>query len=178
GKKMVALITDMDQPLGRYVGNALEVVECIEIMRGHGADDLRELCLELAAWMFFLGGRSKDVAAGRVLSAELITSGAALARFRDMVKAQGGDERVIDDPKRLPQAAHKIDVYAPRDGYVTSIMNEKLGTATVVLGGGREKKEDSVDPAVGLVVHKKLGDRVNRDEPLLTIHYNADARLR
>jgi len=177
GKRMAALITDMNQPLGNLVGNALEVVECVDILRGGGPADLRELCLELAAWMFYLGERIPSVAEGRKLGAELIASGAALEKFRAMVRTQGGDERVVDEPARLPAAKNKVDVTAARDGYVAAIMCEKVGTASVVLGGGREKKEDTVDPAVGLVVHKKLGDRVSRGEPLVTVHYNAAARL-
>jgi pyrimidine-nucleoside phosphorylase len=177
GKKMVALITGMDQPLGHYVGNALEVVECIAVLNGHGPSDLRDLCLDTAAWMFYLGDRTKSVDEGRKLSAELIASGAAMKKFREMVRGQGGDERVIDDPKRLPRARNTVAASSPADGYVGSIMCERLGTASVVLGGGREKKEDSVDPAVGLIVHKKIGDQVSRGEALCTIHYNSERRL-
>ncbi len=178
GKKMVALITDMDQPLGICVGNALEVMECIDILNGKGESDLRNLCLELAAWMFYLGGRSQSVADGRTLAQELITSGQAMQKFRAMVRAQGGDEGIVDDLGRLPRAHSKVEVVARESGYVASIMCEQLGTATVVLGGGREKKEDAVDPAVGLVVHRKPGNHVNAGEPLVTIHYNAATRLR
>jgi pyrimidine-nucleoside phosphorylase len=178
GKRMVALITDMEQPLGNLVGNALEVVECIDVLNGKGPADLRDLCLELAAWMFFFGDKSKSVIEGRELSQELIANGKAMEKFREMVRVQGGDERIIDDVQRLPQAKNKVDVKAPSAGFVASIMCEKLGTASVVLGGGREKKEDAVDPAVGLVVHKKLGDHVNAGDPLVTIHYNADTRFR
>jgi len=175
GKKMAALITDMDQPLGRYVGNALEVVEVLEILRGGGPDDLRQLCLELAAWMFLLGGRVKSIGEGRTLSEDLIRSGAALARFRKMVELQGGDTRVVDDPKMLPRAKHTMDVPSPHSGYVTAIQCEQAGTACVILGGGRERKEDSVDPAVGFVLHKKVGDSVSKGEALCTIHYNSEA---
>jgi thymidine phosphorylase len=177
GKRMVALITDMEQPLGNLVGNAFEVVECIDILNGKGPADLRELCLELAAWMFFFGDKTRSVADGRKLSEELIANGKAMQKFREMIRVQGGDERVVDDVKRLPQPKNKVDVSAKAAGYVTSIMCEKIGTACVVIGGGREKKEDSVDPAVGLVVHKKLGDAVSSGEPLVTIHYNSDSRL-
>src|SRR5207248_573936 len=104
GKGMVALITDMDQPLGNMVGNALEVVECVEVMRGAGPADLRELCIELAAWMLVIGERIPDVAAGRQLAEEMISSGKALETFREMVRAQGGDERAVDDCARLPKA--------------------------------------------------------------------------
>src|SRR6202795_2892990 len=121
GKKVVALITDMEQPLGRKVGNALEVEECIEIMDGKGPNDLRELCLELSAWMFVLGNRSKSVAAGRALAAEMIASGRARDTFREVIHLQGGDPRVIEDPSRLPHAKHTARVDARRTGYVTAI---------------------------------------------------------
>jgi pyrimidine-nucleoside phosphorylase len=175
GKRMAALITDMNQPLGRYVGNALEVVEVIEVLRGEGPDDLRNLCHELAAWMFLLGDRVRTINEGRKLSERLVQSGDALNKFREMVKLQGGDPVAIDDPSRLPQAKHNLDVLSPRTGYVQSIQCERAGTACVILGGGRERKEDSVDPAVGFVLHKKVGDAVTAAEPLCTIHYNSDA---
>lgn len=177
GKQVVALITDMDQPLGNMIGNALEVVECIEILRGRGPEDLRELCLELAGWMLHLGGVSKTVAQGKQESAKLIASGRALDRFRQMVELQGGDPHVIDDYKRLPKAEHTLWVTSKTDGYIISIKCEQIGTACVILGGGRERKEDSVDPAVGIVLHKKIGDRVSSNEPLATIYYNSESRV-
>ncbi len=176
GKQMAALITDMNQPLGRMVGNALEVQECIEVLHGGGPADLRELCLELAAWMLFLGGASKTVADGKKLSAEIIASGKAFDRFRQMVELHGGDVSTIDDPTRLPSVDHRVEVASPQTGYVTSIACEQVGTACVILGGGREKKEDSVDPAVGIVVHKKIGDKVSAGESLCTIHCHSDAQ--
>jgi pyrimidine-nucleoside phosphorylase len=176
GKQMVALITDMNQPLGRMVGNALEVQECIEVLHGGGPADLRDLCLELAAWMFYFGGASKTVARGRQLSEQIIASGQAFERFRQMVELQGGDISTIDDPARLPSADHCVDVPSPRSGYVTAIACEHVGTACVILGGGRERKEDSVDPAVGIVVHKKIGDQVSIGEALCTIHCHSDAQ--
>jgi len=176
GKKMAALITDMDQPLGRYVGNALEVVEVLEVLRGGGPKDLCELCLNLAAWMFYLGDCCATVEEGKQMSRQLIASGAALDKFREMVELQGGDARVVDDPKRLPQARHTLELVSARGGYVTAIQCEQAGTACVILGGGRERKEDSVDPAVGFVVHKKVGDSVSAGEALGTVHYNSEAR--
>ncbi len=176
GKQVVALITDMDQPLGNMIGNGLEVVEVVEVLRGGGPDDLRELCLELAGWMLCLGGVAKTVAEGKQQSARLISSGQALGKFRQMVEMQGGDPRVIDDVKRLPQAQSTVQVASPKPGYVGSLQCEQIGTACVILGGGRERKEDSVDPAVGIVLHKKVGDRVAVGEPLATIYYNAEAR--
>jgi len=176
GKQVVALITDMDQPLGNMIGNALEVVEVVEVLRGQGPDDLRELCLELAGWMLHLGGVAKTVADGKQQSANLISSGKALEKFRQMIALQGGDPRVIDDAKRLPQARHSTYVKSARAGYLASMQCEQIGTACVILGGGRERKEDSVDSAVGIVLHKKVGDRVAAGEPLATIHYNAEGR--
>jgi pyrimidine-nucleoside phosphorylase len=176
GKQMVALITDMNQPLGRMVGNALEVQECIEILHGGGPADLRDLCLELAAWMFFLGGASKTIVQAKQLAEQIIASGKAFDRFRQMVELQGGDLSVIDDPARLPSTEHSVEVRSSQTGYVTAIACEQVGTACVILGGGRERKEDSVDPAVGIVVHKKIGDRVSIGESLCTIQCHSDAQ--
>jgi pyrimidine-nucleoside phosphorylase len=177
GKKVVALVTDMEQPLGRKVGNALEIEECIEILDGKGPDDLREICIELSAWMFLLGERSKTVAEGRELAAEMIASRRARDTFREIIRRQGGDPRVVEDTARLPRARHEARVTAPRAGFVTGIRCEQVGVASMILGGGREKKEDSVDPAVGLVLEKKVGDTVAAGETLCTVHYNLDSRL-
>ena len=176
GKSMVALITNMDQPLGLKVGNALEVVECVEVLRGQGPADLRELCLELAAWMFYLGGAASTVAQGKLDAASLLDSGAALARFRQMVALHGGHVATVDDPSLLPRARHTRVVSSSKSGYVTAMNCEAVGTACVVLGGGREKKEDSVDPSVGIVLHHKVGDSVQAGQPLCTIHFNAEAK--
>ncbi|MGA8221735.1 MAG: thymidine phosphorylase [Candidatus Acidiferrales bacterium] len=177
GKKIVALITDMDQPLGRKVGNALEVEECLEIMNGKGPADLRELCLELSAWMFVLGGLAKTVAEGKQLAAEMIASGRARDTFREIIRLQGGDPRVVDDPGLLPHARREARIEAPGAGYLTAIDCEMVGVAGMMLGGGREKKEDTVDPGVGLVLEKKIGDAVNAGDTLCTVHYNSDARV-
>jgi pyrimidine-nucleoside phosphorylase/thymidine phosphorylase len=176
GKKVVALITDMDQPLGRKVGNALEVEECVETLQGAGPSDLRELCLELAGWMFVLGGNVQDAASGKTLAAELIHSGQAWETFRRMVELQGGDARALDDARHLPRAEHRVSVKAREAGLVTAIQCEVVGKASVILGGGREKKEDSIDPAVGFELHKKVGDAVSPGEALCTIYYNSEAR--
>ena len=176
GKKVVALITDMDQPLGNMIGNALEVVEVVDVLRGDGPEDLRELCLELAGWMLHLGGVYDTVAKGKQQSAALISSGRALQQFRQMVELQGGDARIIDDITRLPQARHTVQVSSAKAGYLASMQCEQIGTACVILGGGRERKEDSVDPAVGIVLHKKVGNRVAAGEALATIHYTDEAK--
>ena len=177
GKKMVALITDMDQPLGLKVGNALEVEECIEVMNGGGPADLREVSVELAAWMFYLAARTPSIDEGRELADKLIRDHSALKKFREIVTEQGGDPRSIDDPRRLPQAQHQTQVPSLASGFVESIQCEQVGIASLMLGGGREKKEDLIDPAVGLVLHKKVGDPVRESEALCTVHYNSDARL-
>jgi pyrimidine-nucleoside phosphorylase len=177
GKKVVALLTDMNQPLGCKAGNALEVAEAIELLSGRGPADLRELCLELAAWMLFLGERVQSVDEGKKLAWELVLSGRAFEKFREIVRLQGGDGAVIDDPSRLPRARHTLEVASLAGGYIAQTQCEQLGVACVVLGGGREKKEDTIDPAVGLVFHKRLGDPVQRGEPLCTLHYNSNARL-
>jgi pyrimidine-nucleoside phosphorylase len=177
GKKMVALITDMDQPLGLKVGNALEVEECIEVMNGDGPADLRAISVELAAWMLYLAGRTRSVDTGRQLADQLIRDRSALKKFREIVVEQGGDPGALDDPRRLPQARHRMPVLSSATGFVEAIQCEQVGIASLVLGGGREKKEDTIDPAVGLVLHKKVGDAVQKGEPLCTLRYNSDARL-
>jgi pyrimidine-nucleoside phosphorylase len=177
GKKVVALLTDMNQPLGRKAGNAMEVAESIDVLSGGGPADLRDLCLELAAWMFFLGERVKAVDEGKKLASDLVSSGQALEKFREIVGLQGGDVGVVDDPHRLPHARETLNVTSSTRGYVAAIQCEQLGVAGVILGGGREKKEDKIDPAVGLEFHKRIGDAVERGEPLCTLHYNSDGRL-
>jgi pyrimidine-nucleoside phosphorylase len=177
GKKMVALITDMDQPLGNAIGNALEVEECIEMMRGKGAEDLRVLTLELCSWMFYLGERTRTVLEGYHLAEEMITSGKALNKFRELIEIQGGDPQVIDYPSRLPHAMHRVTVHAKAEGFVTAMDCERIGIAGVMLGGGRQKKEDSVDPAVGIVLNRKVGQYVQKNDTLCFVHYNSDANL-
>lgn len=177
GKKTVALITSMDQPLGFHIGNALEVEEAISVLQGGGAEDVRQLCLELAGWMFRLGGRADTVEQGTKLARELIRSGEAFERFRRMVAIQGGDTKAVDDPSRLPKAQNKLDVASSRSGYITSIQCEEVGKASVILGCGRDSTAHSVDPAVGLTLHKKVSHAVTAGEPLCTIHYNSGARL-
>ncbi|HEU4413834.1 MAG TPA: thymidine phosphorylase [Candidatus Angelobacter sp.] len=178
GKSVEALITDMDQPLGRAVGNALEVIECLEVLNGEGPSDLRELCIVLSASMFMLGKRVRTITEGRALAEQMISSGKAREKFREIIRLQGGDANVVNDPGLLPQANHTADVMSPSTGYVGGFMCEQIGTAGVLLGGGRARKEDSVDPAVGIIVHKKVGDQVSAGESLCTVYYNSQERLR
>jgi pyrimidine-nucleoside phosphorylase len=177
GKKTVALITDMDQPLGRAAGHSNEIIECIEVLSGRGPADLRELSIELSAWMFYLGERTGSVEEGHRLAENMIASGQAKNKFKQGIKLQGGDDRVIDEPQRLPKARFHIDVASLASGFVTGTNCEQFGTALAMLGGGREKKEDTIDHAVGLEFHKRIGDHVKKGEPLATIHYNSDAKL-
>ena len=198
GKKMVALITDMDQPLGRCIGNALEVAECVEVLRGGfaGSEDLVELTLELCGWMFLLGGRTASKDAGCALAFEMLRSGRAWQKFRELVAEQGGDVRSVDihgldingvavhgedvrslaDPA-LPRAVHRQQILAPAGGFVSAFECERMGMAGVMLGGGRLTKEDAVDAAAGIVLHKKVGDAVSAGEPLCTVHYNSVERF-
>ncbi len=177
GKKVVALITDMNQPLGRMAGHSNEIAECIEVLRGGGPADLVELSIELSAWMFLLGERTKTLEEGRHLAEKMIATGQAKEKFKQGIRLQGGDERVIDDPLLLPQARSRADVVSPSAGFITATNCEQLGTALAMLGGGREKKEDTIDHAVGLEFHKRIGDRVEKGERLVTIHYNSGAKL-
>src|SRR5437867_9624175 len=177
GKKVVALITDMDQPLGRMAGHSNEVIECIKVLNGGGPGDLRELSLELSAWMFYLGEKTKTVEEGRRLAETMIATGQALEKFRQGVRLQGGDERIIDEPERLPIARLNYHVASSGSGFITGTNCEGFGIALAMLGGGRETKEDKIDHGVGLEFHKRIGDRVEGGEPLATSHYNSDAKL-
>jgi pyrimidine-nucleoside phosphorylase len=177
GKKMVALITDMDQPLGRTAGHANEIIECVEVLNGRGPGDLRELSVELSAWMFYLGEKTKSVEEGRKLAGRMISSGQAREKFRQCIRLQGGDERVIDEPDLLPKAASKVDVTSNAGGVLVATDCEQFGMALAMLGGGRETKENRIDHAVGFEFHKRIGQRIEIGEPLATIHYNNDAKL-
>jgi pyrimidine-nucleoside phosphorylase len=177
GKKVVALITGMDQPLGRAAGHSVEVIECLEVLNGRGPADLRDLSIELSAWMFYLGERTKSVDEGRDLAANLIATGQAKEKFKQGIKLQGGDARIVDEPNRLPAAPFHADVLSEASGHVMATNCEQFGMALAMLGGGREKKEDAIDHGVGLEFRKRIGDAVKKGEPLATIHYNADTRL-
>jgi len=177
GKGVAALITDMDQPLGDAAGHATEVMECIDVLKGGGPADVRELSVELSAWMFYLGEKSGSVKEGRELAERMLTNGQALETFRQCVRLQGGDERVFDHPELLPKARSKSVVESTGAGNIAATHCEQFGTALAMLGGGRETKEDRIDLAVGLEFHKRIGDGVEKGEPLVTIHYNSDAKL-
>jgi len=177
GKKIVALITDMEQPLGRTVGNALEIVECIETLQGKGPEDLETLSVELAAWMLSLGGAAPTLDAARARVREALASGAGLRKFQEVIGLQGGDPRVCDDLSRLPRAAETVELRAESAGRVTGIACRAVGTAAMLLGAGRETVDSTIDPGVGLVLRKKVGDAVSTGEPLATVHVSDRRRL-
>lgn len=173
GRRTVALVTGMDQPLGRAVGNALEVREAIAVLAGdQGVPDLRDLCRRLAAHMVFLGGRADSLEQAREQVENALESGAALAKLRAWVRAQGGDASVVDDPDLLPAASFRREVTAAAAGFVHTVDARAVGRAVLVLGAGRTVKEAAVDPAVGLTLHRKVGDRVEPGALLATVHHN------
>jgi len=177
GVRTIALLTAMDHPLGRAVGNALEVIECLETLRGNGPKDLEALSVLLAAHMVLLAGQAGSLAEaeGKVRSA--LTSGRALEKFRDLIRQQGGDARVVDDPSWLPAAPHREIIRAERSGYLQGFDAERLGLATMVLGAGRDRVEDVIDHAVGAVILAGRGQQVRAGEPLLELHYRDAHRL-
>ena len=174
-RQTVAVISDMNQPLGYAIGNALEVAEAIHTLRGNGPEDLVELCLTLGSHMAHLGGVGAHLAEARALLAENLANGRALAVFKQFIAAQGGDVRVVDDVSLLPQAAHQIDVLATDTGYITHIEADAIGVAAMLLGAGRATKESAIDLAVGIQLLKKVGDAVTESEPIAIIHSNRPA---
>jgi pyrimidine-nucleoside phosphorylase len=176
GKEAVALITDMNQPLGRAVGNSIEVIEAMETLHGRGPDDLNQLCRELAAEMLLLGRASTDVESGRKLYDQMIASGAGLEKMREIIEAQQGDARVVDDYSRLPRAAYKRTVLAGREGYVRATDTEAIGRASMLLGAGRERLDTPIDASVGLEIKVRIGDEVTPESELAVLHFNDAAR--
>jgi len=170
GRRTVALITSMDQPLGCAIGNALEVQEAIEALAGGGPDDLRDLSSILAGWMLALGGRASDAESGRIEAMRLLASGAGLAKLRELIAAQGGDAQIVDHPERLPAAPARLPLLAEQAGFVSALDARALGEAVMRLGGGRATQKSAVDHAVGIIVHAKVGDQVEIGQPLLTVH--------
>lgn len=170
GKKTVALITSMEQPLGCAIGNALEVREAIQTLRGEGPEDLAELCFTLGGWMLTLAGLCDGPGQGRSILIKKITEGAALAKFAEMVVSQHGNGKVAEDLAILPVADKIIRVKASRTGYVERLKAEAIGVAAMTLGAGREKKDSKIDPAAGIVLEKKLGDPVKSGETLAVLH--------
>lgn len=172
GMQCVALITDMNQPLGYKIGNALEIEESLDLLKGQGPADLKELTLALGSYMVVLGQKASNITTAKKMLEETITSGSALERFRAMIEAQGGDGRVVDDYGLLPQSQYQIDFTAPNSGVITQMAADELGIASMLLGGGRQQASDQLDYAVGLELHKKVGDAVEKGDTIVTIHGN------
>lgn len=174
GRKTMAIISDMSQPLGYAIGNTLEVKEAIDTLSGKGPKDLTELCLTLGSQMVVLGGRASTIEEARKLLEKAITNGSALNVFKQFIEAQGGNPAVIESPSLLPQAQYTFEVPAKKLGVVSHIVADEIGTAAMLLGAGRATKESEIDLAVGLVLRKKVGDSVQIGESLVTIYSNRE----
>jgi pyrimidine-nucleoside phosphorylase len=177
GRKVAAVISDMNQPLGGAVGNALEVREAIDALQGGGPSDFRQHCLIIAGMMLILAGKATSLDDAQRILVRSLDDGSAWHKFVEWITAQGGDQAVLEAPGLLPRASRVEDLLAPRAGYIAEIDAYQVGLTSVLLGGGREKKGDPIDHAVGIVHHKKVGDWVEKREPLLTLHANDEGRL-
>ena len=177
GREVVALLSDMNQPLGNAVGNALEVIEAIGTLEDNGPEDFREHCLHVAANMLVLGKRARDPDEGRQLAEKAVSTGRAKEKFRTLVEAQGGDVSYVDDPEKFLKAKYIEVVESPESGYLEQVQARIIGEAAVALGAGRAKKGDPVDHAVGFVIHHKVGDMVEKGQPLFTVHANDESLL-
>jgi pyrimidine-nucleoside phosphorylase len=176
GRRTICLLSDMNQPLGQAVGNALEVKEALDTLKGGGPGDFREHCLHVSAQMLLVGKRARDLGEGRALAEKAVAKGTAFEKFRVLVQAQGGDVSFVDDPDKLPKAKIVEEVKAPRSGYLAQVDARSIGEAAVVLGAGRAKKSDAVDHAVGFIVRHKVGDKIEQGEPLFLIHANDERK--
>jgi pyrimidine-nucleoside phosphorylase len=177
GRKTIAILSDMNQPLGQAVGNVLELQEALETLNGNGPKDFREHCMVVSGYMLALGGLAQGETQGKKMAEAALNSGQSLQRFRDLVQAQGGDVQYIDAPGRLVKARLIREVKSPRSGYLEEINACEVGETAVLLGGGREQKGDVIDYAVGVVVQHKVGDRVKASDLLFTVHANDEEKL-
>lgn len=173
GRKTIALITDMDEPLGQAIGNSLEIEEVCRTLKGQGPDDLTGVCIELAANMLYLAGKG-ELESCRAMARGSIADGSAFTKLKEMVAAQGGDVSVLDDPNRFRKAKTHLDIAAAKSGYLYSMNTEQCGIASMELGAGREKKEDTIDYSAGIILHKKTGDFVNAGEPFATLYSSSE----
>ncbi|HEX7395124.1 MAG TPA: thymidine phosphorylase [Anaerolineaceae bacterium] len=177
GRRVVALLSDMNQPLGHAVGNSLEVIEAVQTLRGSGPADFREHCLTVASHMLMLGEKAETLAEGRRMAESALKNGVAWQTFRKLVAAQGGDVSFVDDVMKFPSAPFIEMVTAQREGYLLGIHAREVGETSLDLGAGRAKKSDLIDHSVGIMIHHKVGDRVDKDKPLFTVHANSHEKL-
>lgn len=176
GRKMAAVITDMNEPLGNAIGNSLEVIEAVETLKGKGSEDFTEVCVELAANMLMFVTGDGHNACAKIVN-DCIKSGTALNKLKEMVQAQGGNTEWIDNTELFPKAEISYEIKSQNDGYIILTDAEKIGTASVILGAGREKKEDSIDMSAGIILNKKTGDRVQNGETIATFHTNNQSKI-
>ena len=174
GRQTMAVISDMSQPLGYAIGNALEVKEAIDTLKGEGPEDLTELSLTLGSHMVYLAKKAKTLEEARELLKQAIQNGSALETFKIFLSAQGGDASVIDHPEKLPQAPYTFELKSRDSGYISAMVADEIGIAAMLLGAGRATKDSEIDLAVGLVLRKKIGDYVNQGESLVTIYSNSE----
>lgn len=177
GRKTIAVVSDMDQPLGYAVGNALEVREAIDTLNGKGPEDFVELCMTLGSYMLVAGGKAANQEEAAQLLTEVIQNGSALDKLAEFIEAQGGDRELVYHPEKLPQASLVQEIESPTEGYIQKIVCDEIGICSLILGGGRETKESRIDLSVGLVLHKKVGDAVKKGEPLAAIYANDQTKL-
>lgn len=177
GKKTRAIITDMSQPLGNAIGNSLEVEEAIKILKGNGSQDLREVCVNIAANMLLLGQKVKDLEEGIEITEEILTSGRGLDKFKQFISHQRGNSNIVEDISLLTKARYKDELLAKYNGFISKIDCKQIGIASIILGAGREKKEDIIDPSVGIVMEKRLGDNVKIKDKICTIYGNDFSKI-
>ncbi len=176
-RKAICMLSDMNQPLGYAVGNALELKEAIETLKGSGPEDFVEHCLAAGAYLVWLGGKAESLEEGRKMVEQVLKDGSAFEKFKTLVRLQGGDVRYVEQPDLLPKADHIKTIHAEQDGYIKFIHARKVGEASVDLGAGRAKKGDPIDFAVGIVIHQKVGNAIKKGDPLFTIHANQVDKL-
>ena len=178
GKETVAVVSNMDEPLGFAIGNSLEIKEAIEVLKNRGPEDLRDLCLVLGAHMLKLGGATRNYEEGKKRLEKILKEGTAFDKFKEMVTAQGGNPEIIDNPELLPLAKHCTKIKADLSGYIQKIDSRLIGESAMLLGAGREKKESEIDLSVGIILKKKVGNKVNNNEDLAEVYYNDSEKLK
>jgi pyrimidine-nucleoside phosphorylase len=176
GRKVVAILSDMNQPSGHAVGNTLEVLEALHTLRGAGPEDFREHCLVESGYLLVLGGLAQDEKHGKLMAEQALMNGSSMEKFRELVQAQGGDTRYLDEPFRFPTARWIMEVKSPRSGYLSTVNAREVGETIIMLGGGRERKGDTIDHAVGVVIEHKVGDQVQMGDRLFTVHANDEQK--